>query len=125
MSENNALSTLCRMFNSIADTAEIIDRHISDIKKVNNNEEIAPHNDILSTLCRMFNSIADTSEIIEKHIRDIKKVNNNEEIAPKNVIAEVEKLNEEILNRTKWAANELFWAIMAKRKQQVEQGLGE
>jgi len=82
-------------------------------------------NNVLSTLCRMFNSIADTAEIIDRHISDIKKANNNEEIAPKNVIAEVEKLNREILNRTKWAANELFWAIMAKRKQQVEQEPGE
>jgi len=82
-------------------------------------------NDILSTLCRLFNSIADTAEIIGEHIRDIKKVNKNEEIAPHNVIEVIEKLSEAILNNTKTAANELFWTIMAKRKQQVEQEPGD
>jgi len=82
-------------------------------------------NDILSTLCRLFNSIADTAEIIQKHIRDIKKVNKNEEIAPHDVIELIEKLTMATLNNTKVAANELFWTIMAKRKQQAEQEPGE
>jgi len=43
MSENDILSTLCRLINSIADTAEIIGEHIRDIKKINKNQEIAPH----------------------------------------------------------------------------------
>jgi len=82
-------------------------------------------NDILSTLCRLFNSIADTAEIIGEHIRDIKKVNKNEEITPHNVIELIEKLNEAILNNTKIAANELFWTIMAKRREEKEKEPGE
>jgi len=82
-------------------------------------------NDILTTLCRLFNSIADTAEIIQEHIRDIKKVNRNEEIAPHNVIELIEKLTVATLNNSKVAANELFWTIMAKRKQKSEQKPGE
>jgi len=82
-------------------------------------------NDILSTLCRLFNSIADTAEIIGEHIRDIKKVNKNEEIAPHDVIELIEKLNEATLKNANVAANELFWTIMAKRKQEIEQKPGE
>jgi len=82
-------------------------------------------NDILTTLCRLFNSIADTAEIIGEHIRDIKKVNKNEEIAPHLVIELLEKLNEATLNNSKTAANELFWAIVARRKQEVDRKPGE
>jgi len=82
-------------------------------------------NDILITLCRLFNAIADTAEIIGEHIRDIKKVNKREEIAPHIAVELIEKLNEATLNNTKTAANELFWIIMAKRKQEVDRKPGE
>jgi len=82
-------------------------------------------NDILNTLCRLFNSIADTAEIIGEHIRDIKKVNEREEIAPDVVIELIEKLTGAILKDASIAANELFWTIMAKRKQKIEQEPGE
>jgi len=82
-------------------------------------------NDILNTLCRLFNSISDTSEVIDRHISDIRKVNKSEKIAPRNVIELISKLNEATNNNAKVAANELFWTIMAKRKQQAEQGPGE
>jgi len=82
-------------------------------------------NDILSTLCRLFNSIADTAEIIGEHISEIRKVNENEEIARRSVIDSIDIFNVAIYNNAKSAANELFWAIVAKRKRQSEQEPGE
>jgi len=82
-------------------------------------------NDILSTLCRLFNSIADTAEIIGEHISEIRKVNENEEIARRSVIDSIDIFNVAIYNNAKNAANELFWTIMAKRKQQIEREPGE
>jgi len=82
-------------------------------------------NDILSTLCRLFNSIADTAEIIGEHISEIRKVNKNEEIARRSVIDSIDIFNVAIYNNAKGAANEIFWQIMAKRKQKIEQEAGE
>jgi len=82
-------------------------------------------NDIFSTLCRLFNSIADTAEIIEKHIADIKKLKNFDSIAPAIIIELIEENNEAILHKSKTAANELFWTIMAKRREEKEKKPGE